>query len=72
MRIFSELSKSYKTQEMAITKARQTLDRAAAISLDDLRWMMVVTENGRYQVCISPRHGSDDFNLVHLGFCVIG
>lgn len=63
MRIFKELSTSYATQENAIKAATKKLGEGWEANY---RWFMVVTENGRFQVCIQG-----DLHLVHAGFCVV-
>ena len=63
MRMFTEVTKTYATQENAMRAARKFYGD----NLDQMRYLMAATPEGRFHLVFI---GLDHFDAVHQGFCV--
>lgn len=63
MRLFTEMTRTYKTQENALKAARKVYGD----KLDEMRYLISVTPEGRFHLVFI---GYDYFQEIHRGFAV--
>jgi len=69
MRLFND-AKGYATQANAIQKLERTLSIAFNLPIDDVQWMVVVNDKGRYVPAVRVNNDARLVQLAHVGICV--